>query len=311
MTQNELDPETIAAFLDGRLDALQRERVLVILARSPGAYDLFVEAIRARDALEPEETPASADRDADGAPATTRSGEGSEEPASAGRKSVPGWVPLATAAVLAVVIGVGVLKGPGSFQAGVEDLDPTALAEGVPSGWEAQPWSVVRGTSTGRLTAASVAFRMGVRAVDLEVALALDQPDVALYLATELESLAGEVEVGPPLELRYRMVAGAIAQGEGSEEARAATADLTEYLDAERVRLGRWAELGRIAALTGDRDYLAALRGMPSVPEPSELTPEAIEAVAALEELLARNVDAPDLPAAASAFEALIRAFGG
>ena len=216
-------------------------------------------------------------------------------------------------AVLVGVIAVNGLRSPSTFDGSVDSLDRIALAEGLPTSWDVQPWTVIRGNATGRFDPEDVAFRMGVRSVDLALALTLGQNETARFLAAELESLAGEVDLGQPLVLRYRQVAAATRDGSPSalEAAARARAELTTYLDADRVRLGQWTELGRIAAVAGDRSYLQGLgQASPPVADVASLPPGAVEALADLERALGSGTGSIDLAAVATAFEALTVSLG-
>jgi CHAT domain-containing protein len=54
--QSPLDSETLAAYVDGRLDAASAARVEAILATDPEWYQVFAESVRARAALSPDAT---------------------------------------------------------------------------------------------------------------------------------------------------------------------------------------------------------------------------------------------------------------
>src|SRR4051812_12628012 len=48
---NEFDPDLVAAFIDGRLSGAERERVVRLLAESEEAFEIYADAVRARDDL--------------------------------------------------------------------------------------------------------------------------------------------------------------------------------------------------------------------------------------------------------------------
>lgn len=286
--------------------------MLELLGESPEAYDLFVEALALRDALE-RETDAGPRAGLHAIPGESAEGDAADP---VGPSVTPlwsrRWVPVAAAAALVGVVAVGVLRTRQGFDAGVGNLDAVRLAEGLPADWDAQRWTVLRGSTEQRLTAEALAFRMGVRSVDLDVALATDQLETARYVAAELESLAGEAEMGPPLVLRYRAVSEALTVGVQSAEPEVdeARGDLTTFLDADRVRLGRWAELGRIAAMTGDRAYLDELDRAPFSGKVSSLPSEDRRTLGTLETSLGEGTDA-SMGDVASLFEDLIASLGG
>jgi ferric-dicitrate binding protein FerR (iron transport regulator) len=52
MSAERIDAETLAAFLDGKLEPAERERVLRILAEQPEEYEVFVDAAHIAARLE-------------------------------------------------------------------------------------------------------------------------------------------------------------------------------------------------------------------------------------------------------------------
>ncbi len=325
MDTNDLDLETIAAFLDGALDDRERERVIRTLGESPDAYDLFVEALGHRQALEEAEAEGNSPaRHADDALELGPSGEsdgpklvvvsgdgdtGSSDAQAPVLTRLPTWVPVAIAAGLALLVSYTVLREAPVLDAG--SLAPNAVAS-LPESWDVQAWTVVRGAGTSRLDEDDLAFRMGVRSIDLDVALVSDRSEAAAYLAAELETLAGQAQRGQPLVLQYRAVAQA-ARSDVVEAARMASdaqGQLTTFLTPDRVRLGRWVGLVRIAALGNDTDLLARLgdAGL-ELEDASTLSPGASEALDAVTHAL--EGPAPAASDVVAASESLIEALGG
>lgn len=108
--------------------------------------------------------------------------------------------------------------------------------------------------------ARTLAFRTGVNLMNLEVSLLAKDRDraeaVAARLAPLLEALAGNPDA-PPLE---RMVAS-LEQGTAPESLAGTSAELELMLPREQLpytRLGAWAQGAKLAAKSGNRDYLAA-----------------------------------------------------
>lgn len=106
----------------------------------------------------------------------------------------------------------------------------------------------------------SVAFRVGVNLMDLQIALLADDGDRAQAQATRLgpllESLAGAPEAAGVERLAAKLEQGdspAALTGSGGELERLVPKGQVPY-----ARLGAWAEGARLAAITGNRAFLSA-----------------------------------------------------
>lgn len=106
----------------------------------------------------------------------------------------------------------------------------------------------------------SLAFRIGVNLINLELALLADDGDraqaQAARLSPLLEMLAGNPDA-PPLE---RMVAS-LEQGVAPSSVAGRSGELERLVPREQLpyaRLGAWAQGAMLAARSGDREYLAA-----------------------------------------------------
>lgn len=257
-SENSLEPrdlEAIAAFLDGRLSGSDRERFLERLDREAALYEIFVEAVRHRDE------------------SAAKKAEVVRHPAA--RKAPTGlwWI----AAVLVVALAVPVLLWPRGPLSGPR-LARSLTAEGRLDGrlqedWFEQGWAVMRGISPG-VGEADTAFRIGVRTVDLDVALrqALrpgegDEPKRLLgdaeRLTYRIEALLRDVEFSAPIAPYYSSVREQIA-ADAPEEALELTAAVDPHLGdlfAEldwAYRFGQWAEAGKLAAQSGDAALLGS-----------------------------------------------------
>jgi hypothetical protein len=176
------------------------------------------------------------------------------------------------------------------------------------------PWSYLRGSGASEVGWSS-GFRIGVLLSDLTVALASGDQAAAEEVAPELRRLAGGLELGGssldglfdglvPEATNDPRVLGA---GFELAAARMGGSPAWGY-----VRLGAWAEAGRLAALAGDRRYFqrpVALRP-PADVEGLEL-PESLE-VALTESLRAVRARTPPpvLPRLHERFTALVAAGG-
>lgn len=264
MTQPAIDPEVLAALLEGRLPADQRAAVLARLAAAEPALEAYIDAVAAMSELEP---------------ARMIGDRGAAKSAVKPRRRLSRGSWLAIAAVLA-----GLAVAPWlTTRMGSKRTDPgrfVALlggpAAGLPAGWDGRPWSSVRGVDQP-LTASARATRLGARLVDLEIAVQA-RDTTAANLAGDVAALLEALPAGSPVTAMYRDIgrrAGAPPQDlkpllvqAGSAAARLAGPDL--------ARLGAWAEAARIAAIRRDttffragetRSVLQRARGEASLPE--------------------------------------------
>lgn len=312
---DQLDMETLAAFLDGKLTDRERDDVLTTLGSSQEAYDLFMEVVGLRKELAADGTTVSEDpaQPAARVPGTTEPAGSNVTPLAPWRRP---WVHVAAAAGLAAVVGSYAWLGSEGGRSGgnLATLTPGLTAEALQAGWEQQSWSVVRGSDNGRFTSRQLAFRMGVRAVDLEVATAAGQVDVALRLARELEALAGQVEFGQDLVLLYQEVGRALATpgapvDDAVSRANQAAADALGHEDLD---LGRWVESRRLAAGAGQAEYFSGetSRVLPAGAASPDLPAAAGPALERVRSTISGGVDATDLPELTRDLEELIQTLG-
>lgn len=246
MTPRDLQPqdaELIAAFIDRRLPEKERQAFMERLDSDEALYEVFVETVRCRDEL------AGKPAEIIGHPSSRRAW---------GRYA-------AIAALLALAVATPFVIRSFSEESYAEMLVADGqLDEYLTEGWYEQPWSEMRGTQPGR-SEADTAFRIGVRVVDLEVALWAKNED-APYLVKRLQALLREVQFSEPLELSYSAVQEMIDR-EAPREDIVAFAKSTEVLVKAQLfevnrsyTLGRWAETGRLAARSGNRSLLRSRR---------------------------------------------------
>jgi hypothetical protein len=218
-----LDEELLAAFLDGRLDTADRERVEAWLEASPRAREVLAEAVRILDDPGTGEGGVQGPGGADPGDPDGRSSPGAESgaegPPSGGSGGAPGsarrfrwWVPvLAAAAVAGILLP---FRPPPSTPGDAAPVPPPGLTAMVLAG--DRGWSTGRGGEE-RLTAQERAVRIGAlwMALRLELASRGDgSGPAAADLATllELESgggvlraaVAGMLEATDPRERETR-----------------------------------------------------------------------------------------------------------
>ncbi|HEX8672994.1 MAG TPA: hypothetical protein VF710_13955, partial [Longimicrobium sp.] len=130
-------------------------------------------------------------------------------------------------------------------------------ADALPVDWDASPWGTTRGVGDG-LTNDARAIRLGVRLVDLELAVRGRDPATA-QLATETATLLEGLTAAAPSAIYHEVARRA---GEPPER-------LEPFLDEgrklvpqmageEQVKLGAWIESARIAAATRDDRFFAS-----------------------------------------------------
>ncbi len=230
MSQPVIDPERLAALLDGRLGGAERSELLKQLAASDSALEAYADAAAVVSELQTGPTH---------------------------------WLtPMRWMAIAAVLAGLALAPwlwmrmrpanrdDPGRFVALL-----ASPAGGMPAGWNADPWGSVRG-SDQPLTAGARAARLGARLTDL--ALAVQRRDSAAgTLAADIGALLETVPAAGPVGAMYHDIgtrAGAapsdlapLLTQAGSAAARLAGADL--------VQLGAWVEAARVAAAAQDAAF--------------------------------------------------------
>jgi hypothetical protein len=281
---SKIDPERLAALIDGKLTGAERDEVIAQLARSDEAYDVFVDAADVVRELEDEDQPARTD------------------PSNVVpfRPALPWWRRGSTRllALAAGLVGIAALSWtlmPRLASRNGNGDWPVALlsdgASGLPQSWTDVAWPRTR-ASTEVLTDHSRAVRIGARLVDLE--LALRKPDQrAAGFAEEIASLMDGIPVGAASATWYRSIAQGARQGSAppANELSTMRASTESVAGPRPARLGAWAETARIAAMRRDASFfsseafradleraLAVARTKPAAESlPSRLTPSSIE----------------------------------
>jgi hypothetical protein len=255
--------ERLAALLDGRLDAHQRDELLTELAASEDDFGAYADAVAITAELEgaaPEVTPINAVREVTPI---------SAEPEVTPTEVAPGVTPIHAAPsrrrglaprwlAIAAVLG-GIALAPWLWTRFAADRGLIAVeADALPAGWDASPWGATRGPGDP-LTAEARAVRLGARLVDVELAVRGRDPATA-QLATETAMLLEGIPGAAPAASIYREVAR--RAGEPAER-------LDPLLDRGRevvpqiageegVKLGAWFESARIAAAARDDGFFAS-----------------------------------------------------
>ncbi len=253
MSQPVIDPERLAALLDGRLSQAERADLLSRLADSDSTLEAYTDAVAVVNELEP------------------------------GRRR---WLPPTRwVAIAAVLAGVALAPwlwmrarsadrdDPGRFVALLAPRGGT-----LPAGWDANPWGSVRG-SDQPLTAGGRAARLGGRLVDLELAVQR-RDSAAAVVAADIGALLEGVPAAGPVGAMYREIGvRAAAAPEELEPLLAQAGSAAARLAGPHlVQLGAWVEAARIAAASQDAGFfkarlsratLAQAASLSGLPEPA------------------------------------------
>ena len=245
MNSERIDPETLAALIDGRLDATERARVLAELAAHPEEYEVFADAVRGSAGLA---TTAPVARLLRG----RRWVVAIPALAAAGIAAVvlwPRWTgrPASTPVELASRLHLVSTTGPGSLQA---RLGP---------GWDQPGWAMTRGDA-GDLVESAREFRIGVRAIDVELAFGARDSIALAEAGEELLGLLGSSQGGDGLADRFRRLLESGVDQAGRARAEAAEALRQHLDDSPWFGLGAWTEAARLALAAGDDPGLAGIR---------------------------------------------------
>lgn len=248
-----MNPETLAAFLEGKLNESERREVMALLAHSSEAREALADAYAVlNDAGIPlDELPIRSEPPDDAPPPTSRAGP---RVFSSRRRRLA--LAAAASIVLVTVVGIPSMRQ----QASLTTVAATAL---LPIGPNSPPprvdppmsWSRTRGSGPGS-DRHHLSFRVGYRAVDLALAASIGNTQLAAIIAGEMEVELSEVELSGPSVALIRAIA-ALPDPTDTEQRRRllseADAELARTLDARWLELGRWTAAASVAAAGDDR----------------------------------------------------------
>jgi len=295
MSGNSLDPEVLAALLDGKLSHEQREQALAQIARSPQDYELFVEAANTLNDLTATGAP---DSNSDARPVSVRR-----------------WGPvigvLMAATIAALVVVPPLLRSNPDQPRGL--LDGVTLVAGsastfdaaLGSDWGLAGWSVVRGEAS-LLSTEQRAFRIGARLADLDAALDAQDPTATRFATAELITLLHELDASAPLVRLFEQL-------RTDADLDGAARTLRDFIDSPHYKLGLLLEQARLASLAGspglfDRTYVRALR---RAADDAALPAATRSSIDQLLESIQEGSTARDLPEFQQQVVALIRSLAG
>lgn len=230
------DLEQLASFVDGRLDAGERERLIRHLADCDACREIVAESMELANEL----------------------GRGGSEVAPLvrlrpSRVKAAGW--LAAAGVAGIALVWMLSPRANDTTGAIAELAGSSGGHDLPADWSAVAWPVMRSDEQD-LSDVVRSFRLGVRTVDLEVAAARSSGPDAWRAAEEIaltlrgmpfsDSVVNDVSSWAS----KTKAAGSSSPPEWSEVDRIVRS-CRELADEPSFDLGRWAEIGRLLALTG------------------------------------------------------------
>lgn len=229
--------EELAAFLDRRLDRGERERVVAHLAGCEECYEVFVETARLRD-----EVAAAEVGEVTAFPFEERKGLRRRFLAAA-----------AAAAVAACAAGFFIYRE----RFAKPDLPLSEMVASLPAGQDPRlaAWGEqsMRGGEepAGELTPGS--FLFGVLEMDLAWRLAAGDWQGAAELSRRIANLLAEASFSKDDTASFRDLASALRSGSPPADVLETTIEALEAAELSfspaHVKLGRWAEAGRLSAL--------------------------------------------------------------
>jgi hypothetical protein len=293
------DLEDLAAYLDGRLSGERRSSVEERLLRDEDYYEVYLET------------------------ASYLQEQGPADAVESGKVVTPAawwqsWrviAPLAVAATVVLAVGVWRLTVGPPTEVWVARLDPAQIVE--QEGWKDPGWARLRGNnvSQGYYRSEELAFRIGLRTVDLRVALAARNRVAATTLVAMLEQMTGAADLFVA-NAAYQDLLDQVGAAD-FDDLFEQTTEIEELLDesiesgspeARSFALGAWTEAGRLAALSGNADVLAGVFGNRREAQKIDKITTFLKDV---ESVVEAEPGAQDFDAAEAAFEKIARALAG
>ncbi len=309
MTDGDFDLEELAAFIDGKLTGEARARMVKLLAESEAAHEVFVETVRFQGEEQqlregPEVIPIRGRR-----------------PAFVGTWMV--WVPVAAAASLFLFLGRPLfdsLAGPSALDFSTAQIVAELTARGdlgssLGEGWDQPGWSVTRGAAA-RLVESERAFRLGVRNVDLQVALGLQDASLADGFLSDIQEWLGEIDLSQAVRVQYATIQGLLSEsGPSGALAQLGSAEvaLDEFLASPSLPIGRWSEAARLAAVVREPQFFESeetSRLLDAMDEQQLPEPD-VDALRQIRALIADGIAESDYPELNRLVREIIRRNGG
>ncbi len=265
-----IESNKLAAFLDGRLSERERRDAIKELGESPQSYELFIETAEDLYPESHQEHVAQWEEDeAQIKQALKFSKASAVSPLERIRRHIGQfrlqYATVGAVAVLAIMMvpAIRMLRGPDALQLSGEVLvapitTPASLEALRGEAWDQRSWTVTRGGPT-RFVEPELAFRLGVRAVDIQVALALDDRDRAARFCTNMQELLAPISLSEPFSARYADLRTRLSTAEPTDQlvADASTVEhmIDEFLGSRDFTFGKWCGAAELAALARNPDF--------------------------------------------------------
>ena len=301
----EIDLDLLAALLDGRLSGAERERALRLLSRSQAALEIYADAVRVQaDPTVRQVTPLAA----------------------APRPRPWKWsvaVPVAAAAALALAV-VPRMFTDDDLALMVASADVAAPLTSradfravLGEGWDQRTWSVTRGGGPAPHPDTVMAFRFGVRALDLRIAVELGDLTLADRLTGEMLAWLESEDFMEQAAAGYRRFREQLANGSATEglidEASRLEAGLDAGLNPFWFGFGKWVGGGELAARARAGAFFESPLTTRVLNDALESGRFAEEDLGTLRQIdgLRQQSDSSRFETARGLFQALIRRHGG
>jgi hypothetical protein len=266
-TGKRLDPNELAALIDGRLLAAERDATLARLSASPDDLEIVADAVAIAEELD-DEVP-------DIRPIERRR--------RTHMPSVAWWLSAAAAILVVATLPVMMRRETGPAVDGYASLLSGRVA--LAPGWDQLSWAVTRG-SMNDVKARARAIRAGAITTTIDVSVARGDSAIT-KLANQMALLLADVPGGNGLASTYRGIAraGVSASKDTVRQARIAT---REMLSNEAFDDGAWLKAANIAAVGHDSAFFAAkasldqLAGLERDPSSDQWTRDEVQAVKSL-----------------------------
>lgn len=246
-----IDPELLAAVLDGTATSEERAAVMHQIAGSRTAHAQFVEA-------------AAIHRELTGAAPMPGEHTPSPVPGAIGPAAVSTsrwWrvaAPLALAAAALVIVFVQRSPAPaGDFLVAVAPASRVVGATGSGSlervlgpGWDEPGWTVTRGVGAQRATS-SRAFRSGVRMAQFDAAARAADTAAAQAAVAQLRDLIADVSGSAPVASQLETLSQQLSPSDSAAHVALASQLRSLLGAADWYDLGFWTGASHVAALSG------------------------------------------------------------
>ena len=252
MSGPRIDPELLAATIEGTASESERESVLRRVGSSKQAYAEFAEA-------------SAITREFDAAPLVSTERPTGEDPVP--RVTANKVRYIAAFALLAATLAIFVVSrrfrdresdflrvAQATKISGAGDSGSIAASLGV--GWSEPPWSTRRGAD-GPSDAAHRAFRTGVRSAQLQVALTAEDSSAVANAVAQLRDLVSGVAGAAALNLRLAALAKSPRTADVGTRFAISTQSRALIGDSEWFNLGVWTAVADIAAANGQAEFFA------------------------------------------------------